>query len=989
MIGRIAAAWPPTLRRFLLALLAPWSFAGGDGLPLEEVTSGRPFLRWERGPYRNFALQNFQNAPHHFFPYTDIPKGRYDSFGNFLVRGYDLYKWDEIRTPGQRFGSSIFKQNPGAWNAAFDYVVAGSDGYGQWGYHLIVGDGLIARFTPLTLYKVDFNGARFDLATPYLKLTAVASRAERPMDAARDLRQANEAVQLHLQKADDSTLLAGGRAQADAGNLRLGLNWVNHHIYQSTRTGNSLKGRLKPDHPLMEWIIVRFKDDSPADGLGGAAVQDVQLVVNGEVRPDLPPRVLSHPADPPLQVGFTSTITGHFTVLPYNYFTASSSATPYVNEYYYRGRDFPLFADYLTRLDHEDGLDVSDVGNIPGLVSTYAVESPLAMLRADGERELVFLFDLGSEAVVRSVAVEALVGNDYHVDVAMVYLKSDFATFYPDRFAASYFHVLSRAEGNVQDLSNLKRRRFDVGENTGQFTYSADLNLQLPGLEISAEYARSSVYSRYPAEIDDQPAFDDSPRFAHRGSAYFLNAVHHFGRGLAGAELFSINPGFSTEFRSYKHWESTFWRGHLQGLLNNYIYWRTVDDNDDGDRYPDIRHGALVGMLIDQVGTDLDGVFLNQDEDNDGAPDTNRNLNRIPDYEEPFLMFDVEPNAYVYGLDRNNNDEPDRREDDGEVDYPYDYDERGIHLFGQGNLTRNWYLALGHYSVMEIAGAGRSRSTYGLVGYRSRGTGWLRRIFFENNLRKVEDDIADEFMEYEDDAGSRDSYFGGRGVVYSADAPPGEGIVKFLKVGFVPDLLLYQDSIVNESYLEGDLQLRPGLEAVQKLRLRFNWQRGGKLPSGLFQRDRRLDLWTSVTRLQYSFHWGKLHITPQYKLMVFRLVDRERDVRLQSELRAIPILRLQCPLLPRTTLSAGLQGLGPLPYRRRDELSKRNSFEQRAAFLTVTNRSKYFGYELVTIAGVARDKRSFGDETQRFQEFDYWRFFARALVGFTEFGRPL
>ena len=544
MISGIAKGWPLRMLRLPLVLLGLCGFARGDDLHLEKVASGRPFLRWERGSYRNFALQNYRNAPHHTSPYTDIPKGRYDSFGNFLVRGYDLYKWDEIRTPGQKFGSAIFKQNPGAWNAAFDYMVAGSDGYGQWGYHLIVGDGLIARFTPLTLYKVDFNGARFDLATPFLKLTTVASRVERPMDMARDLRQANEAVQLHLQKADDSTLLLGGRAQADAGNLRLGLNWVNHHVYQSTRTGNSLKGRLKPDHPLMEWIIVRFKDDSPADGAGGAAVQDVQLVVNGEVRPDLVPRVLSHPADPPLQVGFTSAITGQFTVLPYHYFTASSSATPYVNEFYYRDRDFPLFADYLTRLDHEDGLDVSAVGNISGLLSTYAMESPLGMLRADGERELIFLFDVRSEPVIRSVAVEALLGNDYHVDVAMVYLRSDFSTFYPDRFAASYYHVLSRSRGNVQDMSNLKRRRFEVGENTGHFVYSADLNLQLPGLEISAEYARSSVYSRYPAEIDEQPAFDDAPRFADRGSAYFLNAVHHFGRGLAGAELFSIAPGF-------------------------------------------------------------------------------------------------------------------------------------------------------------------------------------------------------------------------------------------------------------------------------------------------------------------------------------------------------------------------------------------------------------------------------------------------------------
>ena len=127
--------------------------------------------------------------------------------------------------------------------------------------------------------------------------------------------------------------------------------------------------------------------------------------------------------------------------------------------------------------------------------------------------------------------------------------------------------------------------------------------------------------------------------------------------------------------RSFLHGESSLWMGHLDMVLNSTMYWKTVDDNDDGDRYPDIKYGNAVGIPPDRVGTDLDGVFVNQDADNDGAPDTNRNLNRLPDYEEPFLMFDVEPNSYVYGLDRNNNDDPDQREDDAEVDYPYEHDE--------------------------------------------------------------------------------------------------------------------------------------------------------------------------------------------------------------------------------------------------------------------------------------------------------------------------
>ena len=968
----------------LLILLALWGFAAHGQEPiLDEVFSARPFLRWDRAPYQNFAWRTFENYPNHESPYTDQPRAHYDSFGNLLMTGYDLYKWEEIRAPSLRFGSDIFKHVPGGWNSAFDYMVATSDGYGNWGYHLIVGDGLIARFTPLTLYKVDFNGVRFDLSTPHLKLTTVASRAERPMDDHFGGSGGGEAFQRWLHRADDSTLLLGGRAQSGLGALTLGLNWVNHHVYRSTQTGNSLKGRLKPDHPLMDWILVRFKDDSPADGVGGAAVQEVQLVVNGEVRPDLVPRVLSHDANPTIQVGFTSALTGDFTPVGYNFASAAPEA------FYYRNRDYPLFADYLLRLDHEDGIDVSGEGNVPGLLSTFAMESSQGQLRADGEREVVFLFDLTTEPAVESVAVEAVLGNDYHVDVATLYVKSSFASSYPDRFSASYYQDLARSQGNVQDLSNLKRRRFDIGENTGHFVYSVDLNLELPGLEIAGEYARSSVYSRYPAEVDNQAAFDESPRFADRGSAYFLNAVHNFERGLVGGELFSINPGFSTEFRSYIHTEIMFWRHHLNGMRNDYMYWQTVDDNDDGDRYPDIRHGNLVGGLIDQQSTDLNGVFLDQDVNKDGVPDTNRDLDRIPDYEEPFLMFDVEPNEYVYGLDRNNNDEPDRREDDGEVDYPYDYDERGFHLFGQWNLTPHWRLAAGHYSIKEVAGAGRSRSTYGLVGYRRQGLGWLRRIFLENNSRRVQDDIVDEFMEFDDDAGARDTLFGSRGVQYLPDAPLGQGIVKFLAVDFKPDLLFYQESFVNESYLEGRAQLRSGLDLVQQLRVRFNWQQGGKLRRGPFQRDRRLDFWTSVTRVQYSFQLGQLRFTPQYKLLLLRLEDQERNVRLRSELRSIPILRLEYALSPRTLLRAGVQGFGPLPYRRRDDTSEGRSFEQRTTFFSLTNSSPYFGYELVTIVGIIRDQQKFDSGFRDHRSFETLEFFVRALVGFTEFGRPI
>ena len=74
------------------------------------------------------------------------------------------------------------------------------------------------------------------------------------------------------------------------------MNGANLHPYNSTQPGNSTRGMLRLDQPLFEWLIVRVSDDAPEDGLGGASVQEVRLVVNGLPRPrpaapgDPPPR---------------------------------------------------------------------------------------------------------------------------------------------------------------------------------------------------------------------------------------------------------------------------------------------------------------------------------------------------------------------------------------------------------------------------------------------------------------------------------------------------------------------------------------------------------------------------------------------------------------------------------------------------------------------------------------------------------------------------
>ena len=117
--------WPETPLRlvwFLGAVSALGILTWGSPLSAqqEERTSGsaqlyssRPTLRWDRPQYRNYAYQNFSNYPNHAFPFTDSKRTYYGPMGDYLVAGYDLYKWEERRTPGQEYGSSIFKPNIG------------------------------------------------------------------------------------------------------------------------------------------------------------------------------------------------------------------------------------------------------------------------------------------------------------------------------------------------------------------------------------------------------------------------------------------------------------------------------------------------------------------------------------------------------------------------------------------------------------------------------------------------------------------------------------------------------------------------------------------------------------------------------------------------------------------------------------------------------------------------------------------------------------
>jgi hypothetical protein len=941
----------------------------GSAVGLGEVAPASLLLRAQTPEYVNYAHRHFANYSDHAPPYADHPRAYFGAMGNHLLNGYELFSWTENRGFDKEYGSAIFK-DINVFRPIFDHVLVGRDGYGDWGYSLIVADDMIARFTPLTLSKAAFNGVRLDAHLPRLQVTLLGSRFERPWH------WTEEPVQwmvedVHL--ADTSTMMLGARAQTQVGALKLGLNGVNLHVYQSTQPGNSLKGVIRPTYPRIGWLGVRFSDDSPVDGQGGAVVQDLKIIVNGEERPDITHHLIKHNSLVKTAVGSISSATGEFRPLSY------------------RGRSgLSFYADYLYRIQHEQGIDVSSNTNVELLENTFIMRPPGSVLQADGEDWVIALYDLREVPVIEEIEIEALVANDYRIDVFFLTVISERAKDEARRWATSSWINRLRAPGNIQDLTNLERVRFSFGETTGLLTYSADAELKLQNLEIKAEYARSAQFSRYPSYDGETPVFRKAPHALEHGSAYFINATSTFNRGLWGAELFTINPQFKTRMFSRRDGVSA---NEYVGVGRSGMFAvDLVEDNDDGDQMSENGHRPI-GTPSNRG--DLNGVFLNQDVDNDGIPDTNRNFNDTPDWDEPFFMFDADPNEYAYGLDRNNNDEPDQREDDGDADYPYDADQRGVHLFGQVHPTEHWSVAVGRYQARQIAGPGRNQAVYGLASYRRRSVGQVRRLFFESNLRRVKDNIQDPYVS-STERPTLGLYFDYRG--YEAVRGAIQQALIFQGVRTQTDFLLYQNSIVNETNLEADLRPLPDLELSQRLRVRLNWQQESNLPGGISQTRRRLDYWTLITRGTYTWHWGRLMLRPRLKLMLLRLVDQDADRlpggkyasrRLISEYRMIPILLVSYPIMPRTDLKLGLQGFGPAPYRVEDQVDKARSFEQRIGFFTVTNRSLYFGYDLHTTLGLERNTRTFDDPFRQSSNIDTWSFFLRALIGFTEYGRVI
>jgi hypothetical protein len=182
-----------------------------------------------------------------------------------------------------------------------------------------------------------------------------------------------------------------------------------------------------------------------------------------------------------------------------------------------------------------------------------------------------------------------------------------------------------------------------------------------PKLTVSGEYARS------------QDVLGGEYKPPAGNVATLTTQWNIFDQLACGGEGYYVGSRYKTTFSCPRHP-----KGDTLGS-GKYLY-SLVDDNDDGDDYPE--NGQSLKLNAVPKGDPDGAIPMKYDKDKNGRYD----------YEEDFLNYDADPPKSTLYFDRNNNGVADEIEDDAYPDYPY---VPGFYLPGEryrryDDITGQW-----------------------------------------------------------------------------------------------------------------------------------------------------------------------------------------------------------------------------------------------------------------------------------------------------------
>ena len=459
---------------------------------VNRVIRNRPLMMNPWRAYESYAFKDYKNYDNFFYPYTSSQRGYYGPLGNFLINGYEVYKWTERRGSPTEGVSSVSAPG-GRLLDVFNGVVVGSDAYNSWSAKLSFAGIMGIKFTPLTLDVTDHRGIRLDVSTANNGFTGYFSRVGGDQAMGRD--------EIGSGSTRVGLIRLGGHYERKIGLMDVGVTHVNQFVYDALRDDNGLKGVLRPEQVLPSLLAIRFLDDSPRDGRGGPMVYDANIYVNGKKRDDLVPFILKGNRKDVTVVGRRNRVTGQFQRSGYPVFIPYAGWSGDL----YRDKEIPLFADYGYFRDHLDGVDVSQNVDLDLLMSSYERMPKDRSVGVSGDDYLIYYFDLSGEDYVESVEFDAMVADDYRIEISEID-QTKKTKEYEQRYNASFFRTVLRADGNVQNGSNLRRIRLKVGVPTGLWVSGVNVHTNIRGLKVNGEYASAVEFCAPPqGELSSDP----------------------------------------------------------------------------------------------------------------------------------------------------------------------------------------------------------------------------------------------------------------------------------------------------------------------------------------------------------------------------------------------------------------------------------------------------------------------------------------------------
>ena len=680
----------------------------------------------------------------------------------------------------------------------------------------------------------------------------------------------------------NNTTLFGSRISAQVGDfITLGAHLVNaHHSHTqlSGFKGSTIKGELTVDQNSVpvSWVEVILRDDSPEDGVGGAS-------------------------------------------------------------FFEGGSDLIItYIDGFEETASEIGLEPVIEGGFPRAGYRAADGTESVRVRYDFDASGFLAGAHGDKSEIAKVRFRLAVGNDYQIWMNSNRQTTAGTAQLGSRGEQPTPLLVARAEGNVQDNSNLRILSFEYGLPTATHIVGATIEMRrVSGFNLYGEYDRSYSYRMYPnpnlithdanSGIVGKPASD----------AWMVNVSKQAPPFFAYGEAFSMDHGYSTT-TTVTH---TRPRPGFVDYLNTRDFFEFVDDNDDQDRFPD-------NPRRDYLAGDLE-VFPGWDENNDFISDFNQNDNRrsqrpndFPDYEEPFLRFNVDRPEFLFGPDMNNNGWIDRFENDEDPDYPYRRDHRGYNIYGGVAVTPEIQVMVGRIDERLLSEARDNETNY-LLATLDRDYPGFGRLRIYDMVKRTQDNIPENLFQW----------------VYPSVESQGD-------LRRIADPLLFEDAWHNSLWLSFDYGGVRNLSVTNKLKYDLtntDLDRTSRRIRDLVQNEHFFGL---INKASYRFDVGLLELEPRWK-SEYRHQSRDLVTAAErEELTELVSLLGRFPFMTKSFIEAGVEYLWLNDLR-----EEQNNVTSRVLAVQFSNRVAYLGYNLTTQMGMKLDRRKpKGEEATTTQE---------------------